>query len=334
VPRVHWRLAGRSDRPGWLVQRLTELLPRYEGGATVFQPGQAVPSRHNHVLVRRLLDVPGTKAVLRLDGGRAVLVIRELDGALVLDLLAFPAVAPRLVPLLPFIDEGRADEVVEALARPSSTWTPPLPLDQGNLVHLDRAGLRAVDSLRLAMAPLAGRRGAPRSLPEPEAPPLVDGVTLQAELGARGKRLRARLRLSQAGQQWAQTLSDAVLGPQLERLNLPLEPSPPPPTLDGELRTALGFVAHGTATERLVLDGLRRVPGLLRTLEMLHPSSVNGRVDAWDVSLPAGAVAPGGTVPPPLELHDWAARVAAEDQRLQASFDATRQHLDLVLAPE
>lgn len=330
VPRVHWRVAGRTDRPGWMASRLTELLPRYEGGATVYLPGQAIPSRHNHVLIRRLLDLPGTTAVLRLDGGRSVLVVRELEEALVLDLLSFPEVAARLVPLLPFIDEARADDVVEALGRPSSSWTPPLPLDKGNFVHLDRAGLRAVDSMLLAMAPLAGRSKAPRTLPEPSEARLVDAVTLQAELGARGKRLRAHLRLSEAGQQWAQTLGDAVLGPPFDVLGLPLEPPQGSPSLGVELT----LLAHGTATERLVLDGLGRAPALLHQLEMLHPNSVGGRLDAWDVTLPAGAVAPGGTVPPPLELREWAQRVGAAPHRVRASFDTTREHLDLVLAPD
>lgn len=329
IPRVHWRVAGRSDRPGWLVERFTELLPRHPGGATIYRHGQAIPSRHNHALVRRLLDVPGAVAVLRLDGGRAMLVVRELDGALVLDLLAYPGVDPRLVPLLPFIDDARVDDMADALAQPATAWTPPLPLDQGNLVYLERTGLRTVDSLVLAMAPLAGVSEAPRTLPEPAAAPLVDAVTLQAELGAQGKRLRARLRLSEAGQQWAQTLSNALLGPEPDALGLPLDPPPPQ-----SLALELPFVAHGLPPERLVLDGLRRTPSLLRTLEMHHPSSVAGRLDAWDVSLPPGAVAPGGTVLPPLELGAWAERVAAEPYRLRTSFDTARQHLDVTLAPD
>lgn len=329
VPRLHWRVAGRTDRPGWLVERIVELLPRHPGGATVFQPGQAIPSRHNHALVRRLLDVPGAVAVLRLDGGRAMLVARELEGALVLDLLAFPSVDPRLVPLLPFIDDARVDDVAAALEQPAEAWSPPLSLGEGNLVHLDRAGLRAVDSLVLAMAPLAGVRADATVLPEPASPPLVDAVTLQAPFGAGGKRLRARLRLSDAGQQWAQTLAPALLGPDPEALGLPLDPPP-----RQALAVELPFVAHGQPSERLVLDGIARAPSLLRTLEMHHPSAVGGHADAWDVSLPAGAVAPGGTVLPPLELKAWAERVAAEHYRLRTSFDPARQHLDLELAPD
>jgi hypothetical protein len=329
IPRLHWRLAGRTDRPGWLVDRLAELLPRHSGGVTVFQPGQAIPSRHNHALVRRLLEVPGAVAVLHLDGGRAMLVARELDGALVLDLLAFPGVDPRLVPLLPFIDDARVDDLADALVQPVAAWSSPLALDDGNVVHLDRAALRAVDSLVLAMAPLAGAAAAPTRLPEPAAPPLVDAITLQAEFGAEGKRLRARLRLSEEGQQWAQTLSSAVLGPELDALGLPLDP-PRSQSLDVEL----AFVVHGLPPERLVLDGLARAPSLLRSLEMHHPSSVGGRLDAWDVSLPPGAVAPGGTVMPPLELGAWAERVGAEHHRLRTSFDTARRHLDVTLEPD
>lgn len=333
MPRVHWRVAGRLDRPGWLVERMVELLPRHPGGATVFQPGQAIPSRHNHGLVRRLLDVPGTVAVLRLDGGRAMLVVRELDGALVLDLLAYPGVDPRLVSLLPFIDDARVDDVAALLALPAGAWAPPLPFDEGNLVHLDREGLRAVDSLVLAMAPLAGVAEAPRALPEPTTAPLVDAVTLQGRFGTQGKELRARLRLSEAGQLWAQTLGEGLLGPQPEALGLALDPAAPSSlaeALDGEL----AFVAHGRPPERLVLDGLLRAPSLLRTLEMHHPSTVSGRLDAWDVSLPAGAVAPGGTVLPPLELRAWSERVAAEPYRLRTSFDAPRHHIDVTLSPD
>jgi hypothetical protein len=329
IPRLHWRLAGRTDRPGWFVARLAELLPRHFGGATVFQPGQAIPSRNNHALVRRLLEVPGAVAVLHLDGGRAMMVARVLDGALVLDLFAHLGTNPRLLPLLPSIDDARVDDLTAALVQPAAAWSSPLPLDEGNLVHLDRAALRTVDSLVLAMAPLAGVTGAPGVLPEPAAAPLVDAVTLQAEFGAEGKRLRAHLRLSEAGQQWAQTLSSAILGPELEALGLPLEPAASP-SLDLEL----AFVVHGLPTERFMFDGLTRAPSFLRSLEMHHPSSVGGRLDAWDVSLPPGAVAPGGTVMPPLELRLWAERVASERYRLRTSFDSARHHLDLTLAPD
>lgn len=330
VPRLHWRVAGRTDRPGWMARRLPELLPRHEGGATVYLPGQAIPSRHNHVLVRRLLDLPGVTAVLRLDGGRSMLVIRELDGALVVDLVAFPELDARLAPLLPFIDEARADDVVDVLARPSTSWSPPLPLDKGNLIHLDREGLRAVDSMLLAMAPLAGMGKAPRSLPEPIEPPLVDAVTLQAEFGASGKRLRAQLRLSEDGRQWAQLLGKAVLAPPMDVLGLPLDPPLPRPSLE-EMPTS---IVHGTATEWLVIDGLRRIPALLHRLEMVHPNAVGGRLDAWDVSLPAGAVSPGGTVSPPLPLREWAQRVGSEPYRLRTSFDPARNFLELVLEPD
>lgn len=330
VPRLHWRVAGRSDRPGWMAQRLTELLPRYTGGATVFRPGQAVPSRHNHALIRRLLDVPGVVAVLRLDGGRKVLVIRELDGAQVLDLLSFPPIAPELMPLLPFIDEHRAQDVVAALARPSTAWTPPLPLSRGNLAFVDRAGLRAVDALVLAVAPLAGAGKAPSVLPPASVDPLVDAVTLQADFGTKGKVLRARLQLSEAGRQWAQTLTEAQLGPQLELLGLPFEAPPLAPAVDGDVD--LPF--YRGPTDRLVLDGLPRAPAFLRSLEMLHPNSVRGTLTEWDVTLPPGAIAPGGTVPPPLELRDWAERVAAQPYRLRSSLDAARQTLEFELEPD
>lgn len=332
VPRIHWRLAGRSDRPQWMVQRLVQLLPRHPGGITAYTEGEPIPSRHNHVLVRRLMDVPGVGAVLRLDGGRSVLVIRQLEGAQVLDLLSFPPVRPELLPLLPFIDEAQAERVVEALAQPARAWVPPLSPAKGNLVHLERAGMRAVDELLLRAAPLAGESRGPTSLPELEPTPLVDAVTVQADFGTKGRVLRARLELSAAGAQWAQTVGEGQLGPQLEALGLPLEAPARAEGVEGVEGVQLMF--HRGPTERLVLDGLWRMPGLLRSLEMLHPNTVQGTLTEWDVTLPPGAVAPGGSVPPPLELSAWAERLAAEPYRLKGSFDAGRQHFELVLAPD
>ncbi len=330
VPRLHWRVAGRSDRPGWMVKRLVELLPRHTGGATVFQPGQVVPSRHNHVLIRRLLGAPGVRGVLRLDGGRAVLVIRERDDALVLDLLVFTPVDPRLVPLLPFIDEGRAEAVVDSLEPPGRRWTPRVPLNQGNLVALERTGLRAVDRLLLTMAPLAGDQAAPTDLPEAEEP-LVEEVTMQAKFGAQGKVLSARLDLSPAGQQWAQSLPDLLLAPNLEVLGFPLETRP---DAEGERAPKTrSLLTHGTPTATLILDGLPRMASLMRALEMAHPGSVGGRLDAWELTMPAGAVGPGGTVPPPTELRAWSERLATEPYRLKMTLDPRREVLELTLEP-
>ncbi|MCB9717365.1 MAG: hypothetical protein H6712_26190 [Myxococcales bacterium] len=328
VPRLHWRVAGRSDRPGWIARRLPELLPRHAGGVTVYLAGQAVPSRHNHVLVRRLLDAPGVSAVLRLDGGRAMLVIRELDGALVLDLFSLPAVDGRLVPLLPFIDEAGAEDLAARLARPAAAWSPPLPLTEGNLVHLDRPALRAVDTLMLGLAPLAGLPDAPRTLPS-DAVPLVDAVTLQARFGTEGKVLRARLGLSDAGQQWAQSLPAELLAPGVDQLGLPLElpPAPPPAVVE------LPFVIHRSATEWLVLDGISGAAAFMRRLEMQHPGALAGTLDAWELALPPGAIAPGGTVPPAQPLREWAERIGAERYQLRSSFDPARTTLELVLEP-
>lgn len=327
VPRLHWRVAGRSDRPGWMVERMAELLPRHSGGATVFRSGQAVPSRHNHGLVRALLGEPGVSAVLRLDGGRAVLVVREIDDALVLDYLSYPAVAGSLVPLLPFIDDARVEDVVARLARPAASWSPPLPLEEGTLVHLDRDGLRAVDTMVLGMAPLAGVREAPRALPDEEA--LVADVTLQARYGTRGKVLRLQLRLSDTGTQWAQTLSGGVLASSVEELGLPLEALPPP----SPAAVDLPFVAHRTATEWLVLDGLEGAAAFMKQLEMQHPGALSGTVDAWELSLPPGAIAPGGTVPPAQPLRSWAERIGGEPYRIRTRFDAPRENLEVILEP-
>ena len=202
------------------------------------------------------------------------------------------------------------------------------------MVFVDRPGLRAVDALVLSVSPLAGRVDAPSTLPEPPQSPLVDAVTLQADFGAMGKVLRARLQLSDAGRQWAQTLTDAQLGPQPELLGLPMEAPPLPPPLPSTMGAEVTLPFYRQATERLILDGLLRAPAFIRKLEMLHPNSVQGTLTEWDIELPPGAVAPGGTVPPPLELRDWAERLAAERYRLRSSFDPARAHFELELRPD
>lgn len=337
IPRLHWRLAGRTDRPTWMVDRITELLPRHAGGATVLRAGQAIPSRHNHVLVRRLFDEPGVQAVVREDGGRALLVIRHLDGALVLDWLAFPSVAPTLTGLLPFIDEARADAVAQRLTQPATAYVPSAPLDKGNIISIDRRGLRAVDAMLLAAAPLAGIKEAPGRLPPPPEPPLVDRVTLQAPFGNKGERLVAQLRLSEAGTQWAQTLSGAALAAGVDALGLTPSEDAAPPADDQTQREGwetLGFVAHGQPVERIVLDGLPHIAELFRRLEMNHPGALLGTVDAWEIEVPPGAIGPGGTVPPAPELRGWSERIAERAHRVEASFDPPREVLRVELRPK
>ncbi|MEX1369319.1 MAG: hypothetical protein AB1Z98_39695, partial [Nannocystaceae bacterium] len=159
--------------------------------------------------------------------------------------------------------------------------------------------------------------------------PRVGAVTLQGRFGTRGKALRVRLELDDAGQQWAQALTGDLLAPSVDQLGLPLEPPPAPSPAEVELP----FVAHRTATEWLVLDGLEGAAAFMRQLEMQHPGALAGTLDAWELTLPPGAIAPGGTVPPAQPLRGWAERIGAERYQLRSSFDPARVHLDLFLEP-
>src|SRR5690606_26122466 len=77
IPRMHWRLFGRTDRPGRFAARHGDLLARHRGGSEVFFANTPRPPQPGTKLIAGLLALEHVVAVVRQDGGRALLVVRE-----------------------------------------------------------------------------------------------------------------------------------------------------------------------------------------------------------------------------------------------------------------
>ena len=281
-PLLHWRIVGKTDRPGWLAEHESDIVQRHPGGSTFYVRGQTVPARYNHELIKALLQVEGVTAVVRQDGGRGLLVVREIEKELVLDHFAYAAVDAEHMPLLSALDNAHADHYIARLAKPSSRRDLEFVPQDGNLIEVDRLLLEEVDRFIIAAAPLGGGYDTTRERrSEPDA--FVDRVSIQAPFGKQGTVLRVRLQLSSAGQGWANALSDDVLSPTLDELDLAeVSPTfvPPPGAAD------FAFVLRGTLTNEHLLHGLHNAPTLMRQVEMSFPNTVRGKASAWEFNMP------------------------------------------------
>jgi hypothetical protein len=321
VPRVHWRLVGRTDRTGWLAEHLDELLDRYESGSRVFRPGSAVPSRDNYVLLLRLLREDGVTAVVRQDSGTALVVVRELDGVLVIDRFSLPEVAGDHRPLLGALDEAAADAIVAALARPTIAWTPPVDVAKGTMVSMSRPGLERVDDLIRALSALGTT---PPDLVATPSDPWIDRVTLYAPFGEDGLALQVIVELAEAGRMWGNTLADVPLAPDAAALATDAPELAP---------IGPGLVYAGTPTEQVAFHGWTRAAEVLARIEKMHPGSLSGHTLDLTLELPQASLGFGGALPAPEGLEAIRNLVDERPFRLTATFDDRREKVTVWLRP-
>ena len=327
LPLVHWRLSGVTDRPGWFLRKQADLVPRFPGGSVLFVPGQGLPARSEYRLIERLLAVEDVVAVVRQDGDGALLVLREVGDALVLDHFAFPEVAPERSGLLALYTEERAQVFVDALAPPEEAGGPALDPRRGNLFELRHGALERVDDAQIVGSGLSRRRYRASDAARQQPPVLVDRVTVQAPFGEQGRVLRLRLELSEAGKQWAQTLPSAMLSPTLDEV----DPSDEAVTFVAPRGVDLPFVLRGTATEAVWIHGIHGISDVLAKLEQTYPSSIAGKIDDIRVDLAAG--------PWPAKLETGAGlevlreRLETGPHQLTGGLREGRTVLDLRLAP-
>jgi hypothetical protein len=330
LPRVHWRLAGRTDRPTWLPDHIGDLVARHLGGSTVFRPGEAVPDRGNYRLLERLLKLDDVVVVARQDNGTALLVARVKGDAMILDHFSVATPASRFTGLLEAIDNARVDDVIAGLTLPESgaQWVPGRDPTQGAMVELHRDGLVRMDDLVIAQSTLTERRY-PRGDETWEEPQiLVDHATMQAPFGAEGRALDVDLVLSEAGRTWAAALPDARLSPDASELGLPAETARyEPPPLPG-MPT---FWLRGTAAADMAIHGLSWAGELMRRVELEYPGSLDGTARAWKLDLPQGSIGFGGALPAVPGAESIADVLAERPMHATATLEAdgTRVHIEL-----
>lgn len=326
VPFLHWRLAGPTDRPGWFVDHLPDLLERHPGGSSVYTSAAAVPGRENHRLIKALLAVPGVVAVVRQDVGQALLVVRETGGDLVLDHFQYPRIEGTRVILRTALDNVRTQDYIDALAPPETIRKLMLAPTAGNLVELDRPSLERLDGW------LAAGSGIWRAYPaEREVrtgpPAYADRVAIQAPFGRDGKVLSVRMALNEEGRAWAAALPEGPLFSVLEAIPTSDEPRRfVPPVRD------VGFMFRGSALENVLFQGLSTAPAFLASLEVEAASSLDGTATDFTVSFPTGQIL--ADVPTAPGYRSLRERVSKMPYQLTGTFDPARTTLTLQLLPQ
>lgn len=325
VPRTHWRLSGRTDRRGRFVARNEQLLARHSGGSEVFTRRVQLPPQPGTELIAGLLALDHVVAVVRQDGGRGLLVVREIDDELILDHFAYPdwyaaglsnRIDPELHALLGHIEDQQLARYRAALEPPSQRRELMLAPRKGYLVELDHAALERVDRATVIAAEFA-ELDYDQSKELRELPTLVvDRVAYQVPYGTEGEVLRARMRLSDQGRQWlssvagqspvtaAATLASADIVPAFE------------PAIPGFTEL---FVLRGRAIEQLLFAGPTGLPKLLVALASVDPKAIDGEIDDFEIDLPTGPL-PG----------NFPSRTGVEELRERVSYSPHSLAIELV----
>ena len=322
IPWVHVRMAGRTDRPGWFARHATKLLARHPGPSDVFLPGQALGDDLALAFVRNALAAEGVVAVVRQDLGRAFLVVRELDGVLLLDHFAYPTLPARRRGLVRLWERENPQVLARALGRPAEGLVYDHDPRTASVFVVDVPRLAALDRHVAVAYGLEGRASAARAVVDDRPDPLSDRVVVLAPFGRDGNELRARMTLSEAGRVWAQTLPEGPASPTLTELGMPPVLVRPP--------EGVSLLFTGTCAEAWYAHGPKLAGPRLAALERGAPGAVGGTFDEVRIEVPAP---PASWQPCDEPTRRLLARLSARPHRLEASFDPPRAHLDVVLRP-
>jgi hypothetical protein len=326
IPLVHWRLAGPTDRPEYFVKHHSSLLSRHSGGSEVYLQASKIPERLNHVLVRSLMEEEGVQAVIRQDSGRALLVVRVLSGALILDHFAYPPVSEDIAPLLPHLDNAQVDRYRAMLALPQVERRLGLDPKQGSLTELDRDGLERVD-MGLIMASALGKRY-DQDAETRDLPLLIfDRASSQVPFGFEGERVVARLQLTEEGKTWLGALgSDSLPG---ALASLPASENTPSFSAAAQ---DTGFVSRGRASDYFWFAGTHVFIDIVRAIENANPGSLLGTGTAWELTLPSGPL-PGDFKNTPKDLQRLRERLSKRAHQLTVNVDSQAGAVDVTLSP-
>lgn len=306
VPRVHWRLFGRSDRPGRFAENYEDLLDRHSGGAEVYLRRSSLPPLPGFELVGGLLALEHVVAVVREDGNRELLVVREIGDQLIFDHFAYPDVLKagargvdvELLTMLPRIDDAQLAWYREALEPPAQTRDLLFEPRDGYMVEIDRAALERVDASLVVAARFAGQIYDETKETRVSPTLLVDRFAHQVPYGTEGRVLHARARLTDQGREW---LDGAGQLPAIEalaslgHLDVQSEFQPAMTVGVGQL-----FLLRGRPVDHLLFAGATALPRVLHAIEANAPGSVDGDIDDFTVALPTGPL-PGVTGQPGAE---------------------------------
>jgi hypothetical protein len=294
IPRVHWRLFGRTDRPGRFIESYEDLLDRHTGGAEVYLRRTALPPVAGMELVAGLLALDHVVAVAREDGNRALLVVREIGEQLILDHFAYPdllgagarGIDVELLTMLARVDDAQLAWYREALAPPAQPRELLFEPRDGYMVEIDRAALERVDASMIVAARFVGHNYEEARETRVQPPLLIDRFAHQVPYGTEGLVLHARARLTDQGRQWLDGAGELSAVEALMGLaHLDVQPEFQSAI---EVGVAQLFLLRGRPIDHLLFAGANALPRVLHAIEASVPGSIDGDIDDFTVALPSG----------------------------------------------
>lgn len=323
VPKRHWRMFGRADRPDRFAVRFSDIVGMYEGGSELFVPGQTPGGGRSDALVAALLDQPDVLAVVRQDAGMSVLVVRAMGRQLVFDLFMHDTSGERdlLGALASALDEASIDSHVAALARPGGGRRLLHDPRGGPVLAVDREALTRVDEAAIAMSALADRPYDPQRERRTSPPDLVDGFEFQ--LDPEGV-LRGRAHLTEAGVSAVEEAGDTQLSIAFDQLPFDSEPPTFEPAAEADL------VLRGQPLEHGLFDGIHGLFTVLQAVERSEPGALEGNLERFAITFPSGPL-PGDLDTRP-GLERLRERLSKQRHRLEVERDG--DEFTFTLAPQ
>jgi len=282
LPKHHWRMFGRADRPDRFATRFFDIVGMYEGGSELFVPGQTPTGDRGDALVAALLEQPGVKAVVRQDAGLAVLVVREHASHLVFDHFAYDSVSGRFGTLVSELDDLHIDWHLDALALGIGDPEFHFDLRDGPFLGVYREPLERVDEVVQGGSLLVDRRYDRARERHAHPPVFVDRVEVSLPRGEADETLSAWVHLTAAGVEAIEAVGDGQLAVSFD--DLPIDPTPP----SFEPAVPLPFVARGQPTQSVLFDGLHGVFSVLHAVERANPGALVGNLDVFEITFPSG----------------------------------------------
>lgn len=219
MPMEHWRLAGRTDRAGFWEHRYRWLKRRFSGSSEAFEPGTPATTGPSKSLINALLEAPGVVMVVRQEGGRSIVVVREPgNDLLVFDLFRKPVYENESLSLLHKLDDIRPQAYLDALGKPEVPMKLAGDLRKSMTTWMSRDGLERVDAATRAVAfffNLPRLKGV-----DEEVPPFADAIrwTTSVVEGADPSTSEVHMSLTDDGVAWVDTVRAEGFASQIYEL--------------------------------------------------------------------------------------------------------------------
>ncbi len=326
LPRRHWRLVGPVGRTGRFRALHASFASRLGIAGEGYVPGETAPGFGATPTIDALLQLEGVQVVLRMDSGRALLIVRELEDLLIFDLFEHPGSAERWGPHFEVLDAVSYAQLTERLALPSARSGPRPTVP--TLIY-DHDMLTRLDAVATAAWALEGQLEPTRGETWKVQPPVFVRYRFESrseddEEGAAPDQIPREQALelfavpTEAGRAWLSLGEGGGLADRAAAMAETREPY-----VFSRRGPGPEYALRGSEMEAGLFDGARSFPRLVGALSAADVAAVEGNIAAFTLRIP------GGPLPGELESRPGLGRLrthlSTRGHTLEGTLEGTQE---------